>query len=220
MGEETILGSDEATEETQEGVDKTTLITEPEAKESPKTDEGAEKPDDTKEGTTTEGEDGVADKPEDAPEKYEDFAVPDGVTVDPATMDEASGIFKEMNLSQENAQKLIDFQAKRAAEDMKNASDTWSKTMDEWAASAKSDKEFGGAKFEENISIAKEGKEAFGGEEFDNMLESTGVGNHPEMLRFLVKVGAVVKEHNILQGTSTAASNTTAADRMYPTMKK
>jgi hypothetical protein len=220
VGEETILGSEEATEEPQEGADdNATLVTEPESEAAPPED-GADKPDDAKDGTTKEGEDGVADKPVDAPEKYEDFVVPDGVVLDPATMDEANGLFKEMNLSQENAQKLIDFQAKRAADDMKSATETWSKTMEDWATSAKNDKEFGGEKFNANIAIAKEGKDAFGGEGFDNMLEETGVGNHPEMLRFLVKVGAVVKEHDILQGTSSARSNTSAADRMYPTMKK
>ena len=58
-------------------------------------------------------------KPEDkkpdaagVPEKYADFKVPDGFKFDEKALTEATAAFKELGLSQEKAQKLVDTYAK------------------------------------------------------------------------------------------------------------
>src|SRR5262245_53151779 len=51
-----------------------------------------------------------------APEKYEDFKVPEGYTLDGEVGKEASAMFKELNLPQEAAQRLVDFYVKQTQE--------------------------------------------------------------------------------------------------------
>src|SRR5215469_13319641 len=46
---------------------------------------------------------------EGAPEKYSDFKVPEGYQLDPEVNTKASDLFKSMGLSQDSAQKLVDF---------------------------------------------------------------------------------------------------------------
>lgn len=46
-----------------------------------------------------------------APEKYEDFKLPEGLEIKPETMAEASKLFKGLNLDQTQAQSLLDFHA-------------------------------------------------------------------------------------------------------------
>src|SRR6266436_2405621 len=46
-----------------------------------------------------------------APEKYGDFKLPDGYQFDQASLDQATTLFKEAGLSQEAAQKMVDFYA-------------------------------------------------------------------------------------------------------------
>jgi len=58
------------------------------------------------------GEENKPDKPEGAPEKYEAFKVPEGVTIDETAATEFGALAKELNLTQENAQKLVDYQIK------------------------------------------------------------------------------------------------------------
>lgn len=50
---------------------------------------------------------------EDAPEKYSDFKLPEGLKLEPKILEEASAVFKGLNLSQEAAQSLVDFHAKQ-----------------------------------------------------------------------------------------------------------
>jgi len=45
------------------------------------------------------------------PETYEEFKVPEGYTLDKAAIEKASPLFKELNLTQDQAQKLVDFYA-------------------------------------------------------------------------------------------------------------
>src|SRR5882672_5288525 len=51
-----------------------------------------------------------------APEKYSDFKLPEGLELSPEVVTEVSGLFKEMNLSQTQAQKLVDFHSKTLSE--------------------------------------------------------------------------------------------------------
>src|SRR5882762_10933205 len=47
--------------------------------------------------------------PAGAPEKYEDFKLPDGYKMDETASKEVTAMFKELNLSQDQAQKLVDY---------------------------------------------------------------------------------------------------------------
>src|SRR5579863_3544340 len=80
------------------------------------TTETQSKPDTTtepaKDGSTVlTAKDKTEPKPSAAPDKYTDFKAPDGYTLDPATIEAATPIFKELGLSQDAAQKLVDFHA-------------------------------------------------------------------------------------------------------------
>lgn len=50
---------------------------------------------------------------EGAPEKYTDFKLPQGLTLEPKVLEEATTVFKGLNLSQDQAQSLVDFHAKQ-----------------------------------------------------------------------------------------------------------
>lgn len=56
-----------------------------------------------------------SEAPQGAPEKYTDFKLPEGVKLEPKVLEEATAVFKGLNLSQEAAQSLVDFHAKQIA---------------------------------------------------------------------------------------------------------
>lgn len=51
--------------------------------------------------------------PQGAPDKYTDFTLPEGLKLEPKVLEEATAVFKGLNLSQTAAQSLVDFHAKQ-----------------------------------------------------------------------------------------------------------
>lgn len=163
------------------------------------------------EGAKTEGgQQQQEKKPEGAPEKYE-FKAPEGVTFDPAVIGAFSEVAKELNLPQDQAQKVLDKMAPviaaRQVEQLQAA-------RIEWAEAAKVDKEFGGEKLAENLAVAKKALNAFGTPELRMLLEESGLGNHPEVIRVFYRAGKVISEDRFVAG-SAGKSNPGDARRLY-----
>ncbi len=136
-------------------------------------------------------------KGENAPEKYEDFKLPEGIEMDQAALDKFLPLAKEVNLTQEQAQKFIDLRAETVQAESKNQWDVWNKTQDTWVTEAKGDSEIGGANFDENVGLAKKTMEAYGNESLKDLIDVTGAGNHKEFIRFLAKIGKDIGEDKL-----------------------
>ena len=94
----------------------------------------------------------------------------------------------------------------------------WVEQQKSWVDTAKQDAEYGGEKFEENIAVAVKARDSFGTSEFNEMLDSSGLGNHPEMIRFLNRVGKAISEDSVVVGgNSTSALSREAV--LYPSMQ-
>ena len=160
------------------------------------------------EGAKTEGEQA---KPEGAPEKYE-FQAPEGQKFDDTVLGAYSEIAKELNLSQEAAQKVLDkvapvIQARQAEqiEAVRTA----------WAESAKTDKEFGGDKLPENLATAKKALDTFGTPELKKLLNESGLGNNPEVIRAFYRAGKAISEDKFVGGKA-APADANDARSLYP----
>ena len=130
------------------------------------------------------------------PDTYADFALPEGMTLDETALAEANPMFKELGLNQEQAQKVIDLYAQQVQAGSQKQVDDFNQLMDDWLTASKNDGEFGGDKFDENIKVAQNAIAKYGTPELKQLLEDHGVGNHPEVVRFMVRVGQTLKEDN------------------------
>ena len=96
--------------------------------------------------------------------------------------------------------------------------DNWVEQQKSWVEQAKADTEYGNDKFDESISVAVKARDNFGTSEFNEMLDSSGLGNHPEMIRFLNRVGKAISEDSVVVGgNSTSALSREAV--LYPSMQ-
>lgn len=143
-------------------------------------------------GDKTDGKasDAEGDKPAGAPEKYE-FKAPEGKEFAADTIKDFSEIAKELNLSQEAAQKLLD---KMAPSIEARQVQQLEAIRNEWADAAQVDKEFGGEKLNENLAVAKKALDAFGSPELRALLNESGLGNNPEVIRFMYRAGKAMSE--------------------------
>lgn len=149
------------------------------------------------------------------PEAYADFDLPEGLTVDMSALEKATPMFKELGLTQEQAQKVVSFYAEQVQAGEQGRTDAFNQLMDDWRNQSVNDKEFGGEKFEQNIGIARTALDKFGTPELKTLLEEHGVGNHPEVIRMLVKVGKLTQED--VPGGGNAAGKQLSRDQiLYP----
>ena len=153
-----------------------------------------------------------------APEKYE-FKAPEGKAFDAEVLARYSEVAKELNLSQEAAQRVLDEMAPKMAERQAAQIEA---IRTGWAESSKSDKEFGGEKLPENLSVAKKALDQFGTAELRTLLNESGLGNHPEVIRFMFRAGKAISEDRVVTGTIGQAkagpkSFADLADALYST---
>ncbi len=151
-----------------------------------------------------------------APEAYADFSLPEGMELDSTVLEQAVPVFKELGLSQDQAQKLIDFEAQRVQASQDAQVESFNQLKQDWLTQAKSDDEIGGEKFDENVADAKSFIDAFGTPELKTLLNEYGVGNHPEIIRAFARAGKLVKEDSPGNGGQAPGQKQDRADILYP----
>lgn len=159
------------------------------------------------------------------PETYADFKVPEGLELNGEVLTEFQGLAKELGLSQEKAQKLIDLQTKLAQGGEQERQQQLQQALDaqakQWTDQIKADPELGGEKFEASKQVAVKAMAQFGNDALRHILNESGLGNHPELFRLFHKVGQAISEDKIVIPGSDASQLTDkrAADVMFGDVK-
>lgn len=151
---------------------------------------------------------------------YADFTLPEGMTLNETVLSEATPIFKELGLNQEQAQKLIDIYAGQIQAGSQKQVDDFNQLMSDWRAQSEKDPEFGGNNFEANIAIARKAIDVYGTPGLKQLLGDHGVGNHPEVIRFMVKIGKTLKEDEPGSSGSASPPAQDRASLLYPNDRK
>lgn len=180
-------------------------------------DDDTDKDADTDGDSDKDGDKEAGDDDQGAPESYADFEMPEGVEVDETQLAEAAPLFKELGLTQAQAQKLVDFQATQVQAGRESQIDAFNQMVGDWREQSVNDKEFGGDKFEESINIAQTTIDKLGTPELGKLLKDHGVGNHPEVIRILVKMGGHLQEDQPGGGDNTPNSpEKSHVEALYP----
>jgi hypothetical protein len=158
------------------------------------------------------------DKPAGAPEKYEDFKLPDTLKADAPFMGKFAEWAKANNLSQEAAQSAVDLVAEMQTGTVAGLQTALEAQSTQWAEASKADKEFGGDKFDENLAVGKKALDTFGTPELKALLTQSKFGNHPEVLRFFVRAGKAISQDGFAPGRS-GAGQASDATRIYSNSK-
>lgn len=150
-----------------------------------------------------------------------DLKLPEGSPLNAQHLEEVKAMAKELGLSQEAAQKLVERDNALLSKSEQQNRAMIADKVSQWAEEAKADKEIGGANLQSSITDAKTALDRFGTAEFKNMLNQSGVGNHPELIRLLSKVGKAMREDKMLTGGSKPVQDHKSfAEAFYPGMAK
>lgn len=153
---------------------------------------------------------------EKAPTEYAEFDIPEGITVQDTDVVAFKGLAQDMGLSQQNAQKLLSFEAERIRTMNDQLSEQHVQQTQEWAEQARADREFGGDAFNQNVATAVAAIDTFGTPEVKELLNQTGLGSHPGIIRMFWKVGKAISPDGAIAGGNGGVSAQPNSRSMFP----
>jgi len=205
-------------------LDKTEVKPEP-VEETPKQEETVEEVKETPETVVEEPTEIITPT-------YDAFNLPEGVEVDSDKMNEFTSILADLETKskaghefvQEFGQKAVDFhvaELQRTVEAInKTQLETWEKTVDGWREAAISDPEIGGNRIQTTLDAANRFIRTHGGtadqqKEFRDLMETSGLGNNPTMLRLLSAAGRAMSEGTPVPATKPPSAPKSKTSALY-----
>lgn len=151
-----------------------------------------------------------------APEAYEDFTLPEGMEMDADVLGEFKSLAKELNIPQAKAQQLIDFQTQLATKQAEQYQAAVTKQSQEWAAAIKNDPEIGGENYDKSVASAIKVIQSFGDPALTELLNTSGLGNHPALFKFCHRISAAISEDKfVLPGSQTTTGRKSNEEVFY-----
>lgn len=127
------------------------------------------------------------------PEKYE--VKVEGFDVDATLLDALTPVFKKHNLSQAAVQELAESYAPVVKAQMEASDkaklDAWKAEIEGWKTEST---KMLGAEAPKELAFAARFIDKFGGPKLRELLNDTGLGNHPEAVKAFIKAGKAISE--------------------------
>jgi hypothetical protein len=138
--------------------------------------------------------------------------------LDPKTVDNVIAFAKERGLTPEQAQGILDRESLNRtsyADAVKQEAESVKKT---WTDTALKDPEIGGTpeKLKESAELSKRVLQRYATQEFVKTLETTGFGNHPELVRVFARIGKEMREDQFVAPEGVVTPEVDKASRLFP----
>jgi|6_EtaG_2_1085325.scaffolds.fasta_scaffold02539_6 hypothetical protein len=185
-------------------------------KDTDKADDNGSKDSDSdgKDGGKKETDD--SDKEETkVPEKYE-LKQEENSLLNKGQLEEIEAYSKQQGFSNAQAQELLNREEKLLSGYKDSLDEEFSQKTEKWLEDIKTDKKIGGENFKKNIETAKRVIDKYASSEFKKVLNDSGFGNHPELVRTFVKIGESMSEDTYEKNSpDQKKSKQSIADRFY-----
>lgn len=148
------------------------------------------------------------------PEKY-DLKLQEESLIDSAYLEQFQAYAKEKKLTQDQAQELLQREETARKSYYDSQIQKWEQVKEQWKQQTIADPEIGGEKFAENAELAKRTLEKFSTPQFVAALDSSGYGNHPELVRVFARIGQAMREAKIIGGNVNTGGQKSIEDIFY-----
>lgn len=144
------------------------------------------------------------------------FTFDDKVAPDDGILEDLRTLATELSLTPEQAQKIADLGAKQATKWAESAQAMHFEAVNAWTEASKADAEFGGDKFGENLAVAKKALDDFGTPALKQLLDESGLSNHPEIIRWAYRAGKALSDDTVIPGDRNAIAPVDKAKVLFP----
>jgi hypothetical protein len=158
------------------------------------------------------------------PEKYE-LKLPENSVLDETAIERTTAIARELGLSNEAAQKSLEFLNTETASaqeallmSLRPGGALWTAEVNDWEAKALNDPVIGGTpeKLKASVELAKGVVRTYGDESLVEFLEKSGFGSNPTVIRMLSKIGKATAEKAPLPTGGTQVTKDDPLRKKYP----
>lgn len=153
------------------------------------------------------------------PDKY-DLKLPDGSLLKPETVEKIATFAKEQGLSNVQAQAALVRESAAVTEFHQAQRDNLVKQAETWKGEVQSDKEMGGDNFKGSVETASRFIKQFGSDKLRQELDTSGLGNHPELVRMIVRAAKSIGEDKLFMPGTQSSQGKDLADVFYPQTKE
>jgi len=193
-----------------------------EEEESPK--EGEEEKDESPDADPEKKEEGKdkeeeKDDVEKGPDSY-DLKLPEGFDAPEGLMASFKEMAKELKLSNEDAQKMVDLAVKQAQEIDSRNQQVWAAQREAWREELTEDPKYGGKNLEATLRDAARVFRLYGNEAVVEALNAFGLGDHPEFVKMFARIGRAFREDRLVEGEKGAAEPKSPESIFYPNQGK
>ncbi len=158
--------------------------------EEPKAEESVEEP--VKEEPQAEAK---------KPDPEFDIRLPDNSPLTVDDRDQLVAFAKEHKMNKDQAQAILDRESNAVNEFAVAQKEMVVEKAELWKQEVIADKELGGEKFNENISLAQTVIKTYGTENLKGLLDVSGLGNHPEVVRLFSRIGRTMSQDQLVNAT-------------------
>lgn len=155
-----------------------------------------------------------ASPPAAAPDEYK-FALPEGVAeLDQTMVAKFTPIAKELGLSQEKAQSLVNLYGEAMVQAEAAAKEAHSKQIADWRQEVQA-----WPNADETIGNAKRAVDRYASPEVKALLEGSWLGDNPQIISFLAKIGADLREDAFVGRSASSQPASQDARSLFPNSK-
>ena len=132
-----------------------------------------------------------------------EFELPDGYSISDENLSALRQYASDYGIDKAGAQELMDFHVSVLEQQQEAQLAGWEKMKSDWAEQSRNDKELqdNAGKIDQALSLAKQGVESLGGKELLEVLNMTGVGSHPAIIKAFKAVGENIQSGKIVSGS-------------------
>lgn len=156
------------------------------------------------------------------PEKYEAYALPEGVKAPDEVVSSFNELAKKIGLSQKGAQEIVNFQMQLEAKAAEGVRKNWSDMHAAWRKEIEDDPEIGGKNFDQTkTNIAAVLNSKFASKGLREAFDLTGAANNPAIVRFVNNIGKAMTEAKLIADGASGRggdpdSHEAKAKRLFP----
>lgn len=166
------------------------------------------------------------------PPKYDAWTLPEGISLEEASVGEFTNLLSSLELEgkadhakvQEFGQKAVEFYINESKKNVQKLEEhyanAWEKQKTDWREATIKDPEIGGNRLQTTLDSASTFIRTHGGTaeqqtEFRSLMDSSGLGNHPAIVRLLANAGRAMSEGRPLAALKPVTQKQSRTSTMY-----
>ena len=145
-----------------------------------------------------------------------DLSIPEGYYLSDDVRGEFTSVAQQYGLTNEAANALIGLHVRQVQAGIRELESRVADHRAQYERATRQDPEIGGAKFDSSLTAAKNALNRYGNKALVDVLNETGLGSHPEIIRAFAKIGAAMGEGRYVAGTAQQQpAEKTLAQKIY-----